>query len=88
MTGIDLLLSYYFAVAWYIFNHGSFWERYFTSLAAYLIGMHLTWIDQFWRGMLYWQFSLVSAMYDEPTTMIMLLPEVIRIFNLLDIFNH
>lgn len=79
MAGIDLILTYYFAIAWYILNHGTFWEKYFTSLAAYLIGMHLTWMEQFWRGMLYWQFSLVSAMYDEPASMIILLPDMAKI---------
>lgn len=82
---IDLLLSYYITIAWYMFNYGTFWEKYFTSLAAYVIGIYLTYTNWFWRGMLYWQFALVSAMFDEPVVMLMLIPDIPQIIGKIDI---
>lgn len=73
----EILLMYFFCLAYVIHNHGAFFLRYFLSIGAYLISIWLAYIGSIYRFLGYWNFALAAMIWDEPLTIILLVPDFV-----------
>lgn len=82
-TPLDLFLIYYFLLSCLVMHAGTFWQKYTLALCAYLVGIYLAYLDQIWRSLVYWQYSLSSMMFDEFVVVVMLIPDVLHILRII-----
>lgn len=80
---LDLFLIYYFLLSCLVMHTGTFWQKYTLALCAYVLGIYLAYLDQMWRSLVYWQYSLSSMMFDEWTIIVILVPDMLYILRII-----